>query len=513
MSGQQDRPEGPDLTQGVPLDRLADGVPLQGHVGDDAAILVRRGEEVFAVGAHCTHYSGPLAQGLVVGDTVHCPWHFACFSLRSGEPLRPPALDPIPRWRTETRDGVVVVREKIEQPEPKQPIADPPASVVIVGGGAAGLAAALELRRQGYDGPITMISADSEAPYDRPNLSKDYLAGHAEESWIPLRSPDFYQENGIDLRLRTHVQAIDPDAKSVRLSDGGTLSYGALLLTTGAVPVRLDVPGADRPNVHYLRSLDDCKRIIAAAETAKRVVLVGSGFIGMEGAAALRQRGLEVSVVTPDELPMLKVLGPEIAGHLKRFHEEHGVTFHLKETVTAIEDGGVRLGSGGRVDGDLILVAIGVKPAVELAEAAGLSTDRGVRVDDRLRTSAPGIYAAGDIVRWPDALTGERIRVEHWIVAEQQGVIAARNMLGRDERYAVVPVFWTNQYELRISYVGHAERWDRIDIDGDVAKHDCMARYVRDGRTIAVVTMGRGHAKLEMQRDLDAEAAARPSPG
>ena len=458
MSEQQDRPEGPELTQGVPLDRLTEGVPLLGHVGDDAAILVRRGGEVFAVGAHCTHYSGPLAQGLVVGDTVRCPWHFACFSLRSGEPLRPPALDPIPRWRTETRDGVVVVRERIERPDPKPPIAAPPASVVIVGGGAAGLSAALELRRQGYDGPVTMISADGEAPYDRPNLSKDYLAGEAEESWIPLRSPDFYRDNRIDLRLGIRVTVIDPDAKSVRLSDGRTLPYGALLLATGAAPVRLDVPGADRPNVHYLRSLDDCKRIIAATETAKRAVFVGSGFIGMEGAAALRRRGLDVSVVTPDELPMLKVLGPKIADHLKRFHEGHGVIFHLKETVTAIEDGRVRLGSGGTVDGDLILIAIGVRPLVDLAEAAGLRTERGVLVDDRLLTSAPGIYAAGDIVRWPDPLSGERIRVEHWIVAEQQGVVAARNMLGRDERYDAVPVFWTNQGDLRISYVGHAER-------------------------------------------------------
>ena len=271
----------------MPLDAIADGEILLGHVGDEAVLLTKSGGDIFAVGATCTHYNGPLAEGIIVADTLRCPLHHACFSLRTGEALRAPALDPIPAWRIVERDGNIYVTEKVT-PLPKPEVKGPgvPSAVVIIGGGAAGNAAAEMLRREGFTGRITLLSADDSVPVDRPNLSKDYLAGQAEESSIPLRSAKFYKKHGIDLVLNARVAAIDPAAKTLRLEDGTAYSYDSLLLATGAEPVHLNIPGADR--VHYLRTLDDSRAIIAEAVKAKRVVVIGASFIGLEAAAALR---------------------------------------------------------------------------------------------------------------------------------------------------------------------------------------------------------------------------------
>ncbi len=331
----------PDLTRGIAVTDLGKTGKVVGKVGDAEVLVVKQGEECFAIGAHCTHYKGPLVDGLVVGDTVRCPWHHACFSLRTGEPLRPPALDPVPRWRVEQTNGRIVVREKLPDFEPGRSTATEkpswPESVVIVGGGAAGLVAADVLRRNGYDRPITMLSTDDSAPPDRPNLSKDYLAGTAEEDWIPLKSEEFYRENHIDLVLNTRVAALDVKARRVRLEDGREHSYGALLLATGAEPVRLNVPGADQPHVHYLRSFADSKALVAAASSAKRAVVVGASFIGLEVAASLRTRGLDVHVVAPEQVPMERVMGPDVGRFIQRLHESHGVAFHLGRTVSRID--------------------------------------------------------------------------------------------------------------------------------------------------------------------------------
>src|SRR4249919_1356606 len=228
MSETQGEPSGPDLTLGVAADSLADGQMLAGHVGDDAVLLARHGSEYFAIGATCTHYHGPLAEGLVVGDTVRCPWHHACFSLRTGEALRAPALNPIDCWSVERRDGKIFVTGKRSdvKPAPRgKPAATPPGRIVIVGGGAAGFSAAEMLRRQDYKGGIVMLSNDDASPVDRPNLSKDYLAGTAPEEWVPLRGDDFYAQNGIELRLKANVAAVDPRAREISLSDGGKVPY------------------------------------------------------------------------------------------------------------------------------------------------------------------------------------------------------------------------------------------------------------------------------------------------
>jgi NADPH-dependent 2,4-dienoyl-CoA reductase/sulfur reductase-like enzyme/nitrite reductase/ring-hydroxylating ferredoxin subunit len=499
---QKDQADQRDLTTGIDASAVPDGGSTLGRVGEDEVLLVRRGTEWFAIGAHCTHYRGPLAEGLIVGDTVRCPWHHACFNLRTGEPLRAPALDYVACYRVEQQGNQIVVRDKIRPPREER-VRIRPDSIVIIGGGAAGNAAAELLRRDSYDGPITMISADEATPVDRPNLSKDYLAGTAQEDWIPLRGSEFYHEQRIDLRLRTRVTAIDVATREVRLDHGTRLSYGALLLATGADPVRLTIPGADSPRIHYLRTLADSKAIIDAAGRTKRVVVIGASFIGLETAASLRTRDLQVDVVAPESVPLERVMGTEIGRAVQQLHESHGVRFHLGQTVTKIEDRTLTLSGGETLQADFVVVGIGVRPSIALAAQAGLTIDRGVLVNEYLETSAPGVFAAGDIARWPDPHTGDHIRVEHWVVAERQGQTAARNMLGQRQRHDVPPFFWSQHYDIAINYVGHAERWDAVQIDGDPAAHDCTVTFMRGNQRLAVATIGRDKASLDAEHSME----------
>src|SRR5260370_30731587 len=436
MGTAQDKPSGPDLGEGVPLGDVPDGGMLGGHVGSDAVLVARRGDKFYAIGATCTHYSGPLAEGLAVGETVRCPWHHARFCLRTGEALGAPALSPVSRWKVERRDGKLFVREKVDRAPERRAPALKPGHIVIVGGGAAGFAAAEMLRREGFDGSLTMLSSDDARPCERPNLSKDYLAGNAPEDWIPLRPPEFYRDAEIDLQLRTEVAAIDAKSREVTLAGGRNIGFDKLLLATGAEPVRLSIPGADAPHVHVLRSLADSRAIIAATKDARRAVVLGASFIGLEVAASLRARRVEVDVVGAESGVMERVLGGEFGAFVKSLHEEHGVVFHLEETASAIEPKRVVLKSGKSLDADFVVAGVGVRPRIELAERAGLKLDRGVLVDEYLQTSAPDIFAAGDIARWPDPHTVETIRVEHWVVAERQGQAAAKNMLGAKKRFA-----------------------------------------------------------------------------
>ena len=499
---------GPDLTQGVSLNTFGGGDMLQGHADGEAILVIRRPDQFLAIGASCTHYGAPLADGLVVGDTVRCPWHHACFSLRTGEALRAPALDPVSSWKVETREGKLFVREKQSEKNPPRQFDQVPVNVIIIGGGAAGNAAAEMLRREGYSGGVTMVSADESVPYDRPNLSKDFLAGNASEDWIPLRSIDFYRERRIELLLNTRVAAIDPRAQSIELSDGHQRKYDALLLATGGTPVRLEVPGARSPHVYYLRSLSDCRAIIRRAAAAKSVVLVGASFIAMEVAASLIQRKLEVHVVAPEAVPMERTLGPQVGKYLRELHERNGVKFHLQQSVAAIGANRVTLQNGEAITADLVVIGIGVKPETELADRAGIKTHDGVLVNEYLETSIPQIFAAGDIARWPDPLTGENIRVEHWIVAERQGQTAAQNMLGRRERFDSAPFFWTSQYDFTLNYVGHAEKWDHLNLDGSLEKHDCKVSFTRGAKNVAVATVGRDLESLKQEAEMERAARA-----
>jgi NADPH-dependent 2,4-dienoyl-CoA reductase/sulfur reductase-like enzyme/nitrite reductase/ring-hydroxylating ferredoxin subunit len=497
---------GPNLSDGVAWAELSDGQPLVGHVGDESVMLVRRGDEVFAVGATCTHYSGPLAEGLVVGDTVRCPWHHACFDLRTGEAVRAPALNPIACWSA-VRDGERVrVGDKRAAAAVPAPSPDQPQKIVIVGAGAAGHACAEQLRLRGYRGQLVLIGADEAGPVDRPNLSKDFLAGTAPEEWIPLRPREWFAEQGIELVLGTPVASIDVRKRHVMLSSGRSYEFDRLLLATGAEPIRLAIAGAERPAVHYLRSLADSRALVAAAQPGRRAVVIGASFIALEVAASLRARNVAVHVVAPDAVPLGRVMGPELGAYLQRLHEEHGVVFHLGTKPAAILDAAtgvrVRLEDQSELDADFVVAGIGVRPSTQLAAQAGLDVDDGVLVDDRLQTSVRGVYAAGDLARFVGR-DGQRLRIEHWVVAERMGQTAARNLLGADERYDDVPFFWSMHYDVGINYVGHGAGWDRADLDGNPADNDCTVRFYREQTMVAVATIFRDRQSLEAELTLE----------
>ncbi len=507
MAEDQGKAGGIDFSKGVAESDITEGKAMAGQVGDEPVLLARAGGELFAVGAQCSHYHGPLAEGLVVGETIRCPWHHACFSLRTGEAVRAPALSPIDCWSVERRDGKAFVTARRASPAPSGRSSRRPDRIVIVGGGAAGFAAAEMLRRHGHQGSIVMLSNDDSAPVDRPNLSKDYLAGTAPEEWVPLRPDGYYGENGIELRLKANVARLDPRARELVLTDGGRVAYDRLLLATGAEPVRLSIPGASTSQVKVLRSLDDSRAIVAAAKAARRSIVIGASFIGLEVAASLRARGIEVHVVAPEKRPMERILGAQMGDFVRALHEEHGVVFHLEDTVASIDGKRARLRSGIEVEAELVVAGVGVRPRIELAEAAGLKVERGVVVNQFLETSAPEIFAAGDIARWPDPHGGQAIRVEHWVVAERQGQAAALNMLGERQPFDAVPFFWSQHYDIPINYLGHAESWDEIVVEGDVAARDCLLRYKRAGRTLAVASIFRDLANLQAEVAMERERA------
>ena len=506
MSDEQGEVTGPDLSQGVPIASIPEGGMLGGHVGDEPVLLSRDGDSVYAIGGRCTHYGGPLIEGLVVGTTVRCPWHHACFDLRTGEAVCAPALNPVSRWAVERDGALVKVVSEIPAPDGATPLrtndtSKYPSSIVIIGAGAAGNAAAEMLRRDEYRGKLTMIGRDPSVPYDRPNLSKDYLAGNAPEEWIPLRPEEFYSQHDIELIRDVEVSEIDTAERAVRLTNGETRNFEKLLIATGSDPVRL--PGTDLPNVYYLRTLADSRAIIAAADKAKSAVVIGASFIGLEVAASLRTRGLTVDVVAPEKLPLERVLGPQLGAFIQKRHEEEGVRFHLGRTSKSIDQSGVTLDDGSVINGDIVVIGVGVRPLTAIAEKAGLAIDKGVVVNEYLETSSPGIFAAGDIARYPDPRSGEHVRIEHWAVAERQGQTAARNMLGKQEKFDTVPFFWSNHYSTPITYVGHAEKWDEILIDGNLDDAEALIGYRLNGKILAVAATAREKQSLEAEAAME----------
>ncbi|HUS64132.1 MAG TPA: FAD-dependent oxidoreductase, partial [Kofleriaceae bacterium] len=415
-----------------------------------------------------------------------------------------PALAPVPVYRLERRGDTITVLGKTSIPA-KMGRARQASSIVIVGAGAAGFAAAELLRREGYRGRLVMIGAEAGVPVDRPNLSKDYLAGTAPDEWIPLRGPEWFTENAIELLAGARAVQIDAAGKRVVLDDGRAFGYELLLLATGAAPVRLAIPGADAAHVHTLRSLADSQAIIARAATAKAVVVVGASFIGLEVAASLRARGLEVHVVAPDSVPLERVMGPELGAAVRALHEERGVKFHLGRKPATIEPEAVVLDDGTKLAAQMVVLGVGVRTSVDLAEQAGCQVEKGgVLVSPTMETSVRGIYAAGDLARWFDRRTGENIRVEHWVVAQRQGQTVARNMLGRRERFDVVPFFWSAHYDMSIRYVGHVEgKWDAVTVHGSIAKKSCAVAYRVGNRVHAVATIGQDEAALAVEAAME----------
>ncbi|UHQ19840.1 FAD-dependent oxidoreductase [Lysobacter sp. KIS68-7] len=494
-------PPGPDFAQGVALSSVPAAGVLAGHVDGEAVLLARLDDGLHAVSGTCTHWSGTLGEGRVEGDVVHCPLHHACFSLRTGRALKAPAFAPLDTWCVEVEGDKVFVRAKQDIAGTRAPGTQAhPQRIVIVGGGAAGFAAATRLRELGFEGALTMLSADHDPPCDRPNLSKDFLAGNAPPEWIPLQPDSYYTERRIDLRLRCDVSDIDTTAREVVTGAGERFGYDALLLATGAEPVRLPTPGFDRPNVFMLRTLQDASAIVAAAKSARTVALVGAGFIGMEAAGALRARGLDVHVIAREEVPLERVFGRDFGNGITDLHRAHGVNIHLKATAASFDGASLTLEDGARIPADLLIVGVGVKPRTQLAERAGLQVQDGILVDALLQTSTPGIWAAGDVARYP--LGEGRARIEHWVHAERQGQTAAANMLGAKQVFDDVPFFWTYHQGHEFRYTGHAEQWDDLRVDGSVPDGDCTARFYRGGRLLAAASVGRDVENLEIEAQL-----------
>ena len=486
---------GPDLEKdGVAAHELAEGEPFEGHAAGEPVLLCRKGGEVLAIGARCTHYGARLVDGIVTGDVVRCPWHHARFDLRTGR-AEAPALEPLPCFATVEREGRIHVTGKRAESPPERRHESPVRRLVVLGAGAAGASAVETLRREGFEGEIALVDRDDAGPVDRPNLSKDYLAGKAPEEWLPLRPKSFYEERGVELHLGSAAVALDTRKKQLTLQNGTTLDYDALLYAPGAEPVRLPLPGADLPHVLSLRTLGDSRAIIALAESARRAVVIGASFIGLEVAASLRARSIEVDVVAPEPRPLAKVLGDEVGAFVQELHESHGVRFHLGRKPRSIASDAVTLDDGQALPCELVVMGVGVRPVVELARAAGIDVDGGVLTDAQLRTSAEGVFAAGDVASYA-AGDHERRRVEHWVHAERQGAAAARNMLGRARPFREVPFFWSVHYDVTLSYVGWAESWDTVQIAGSLAERDATIAYRKAGAIRAIATIGRDRASL-----------------
>jgi NADPH-dependent 2,4-dienoyl-CoA reductase/sulfur reductase-like enzyme/nitrite reductase/ring-hydroxylating ferredoxin subunit len=493
---------------------LKDGEMKKVSLGGTDILLARVKGKYHAVGAHCTHYGAPLVEGVVSNERIICPWHHACFNAASGDVEEPPALDSLPCYEVRAEGENIIVSlpdETTDRRTPAMTRRDSSADArtfVILGGGAAGYAAAQALREDGFKGRVLMITREDRTPYDRPNLSKDYLQGHAEPEWMPLRAEEFYAEHTIELLRGKEVARVEAAQKMITFTDGDTLTYDSLLVATGGTPRRLDVPGSDLKNIFVLRSFADTDAIIEAALHASHAVVIGASFIGMEAAASLAERNLSVTVVAPGAAPFEKTLGPEIGGLLRQVHEARGVQFKLGAAAARFEGDGVVkrvvLDSGERVEADLVIVGIGVRPATDFLEGVELQRDGGVVVDENLR-AADGVYAAGDIAYFPSALTHERQRIEHWRTAQQQGRVAAHNMAGKEVEFDGVPFFWTRQFDAGLLYVGHAASWDEIIFQGDVSAQDFLAFYVKDDHVLAVAGMNRDRemAALEELMRLD----------
>lgn len=479
---------------------LKDGEMKQVSADGIDILLARVDGKHHAVGAHCPHYGAPLAEGALCGERIVCPWHHACFNATTGDLEEPPALDSLPCYEVRIDGESVIVSlpdEVTDRRTPTMTKRDSSADgrlFVILGGGAAGYTAAQTLREDGFQGRILMITREDRLPYDRPNLSKDYLQGNAEPQWMPLRADEFYAEHDIEVVCGKEVVRVDAADKRITFKDGGTLTFDSLLVATGGTPRLLSIPGSDLKNIFVLRSFSDTDAIIKAAPHASHAVVIGASFIGMEAASSLRERKLSVTVVAPDYVPFEKTLGPEIGQLLQQVHEAHGVQFKLGASAVRFEgDGAVKtvvLDSGEHIETDLVIVGVGVRPATSFIEGVQLHKDGGVFVDKHL-LAADGVYAAGDIAYFPSPLTNERQRIEHWRTAQQQGRVAAHNMAGKAVEFDGVPFFWTRQFDAGLLYVGHAASWDEIIYQGDLPSQNFLAFYVEEDRVLAVAGMNR----------------------
>jgi apoptosis-inducing factor 3 len=468
-------------------DELVEGAPRLVKLGEDDVHLVRLDGRVYAVGNKCTHYECKLHEGVLLGRTVVCRCHDARFDVTTGKVLAAPALNDLPTFPVRVENGDILVGPAVKAKFPK-PEGSDPRTFLLVGGGAAGNAAAETLRREGFAGRIVMVTAEADPPYDRPNLSKEFLSGEAKPEWMPLRGEKFYANQKIELLTGARVTALDPKGKTVTLHDGRKLSFDKALLATGGAPRLSTVPGGQEEGCYTLRSFADARALVEAAAGAKRAVLVGAGFIGLELASALRTRGLAVDVVAPEAFPLAHIVGDRIASWLKARHEKNGVSFYLGTTAARVTGPrgakAVELTDGKTLKADFVVFGLGVTPALDYLAGSGLVENGAVPVNGQLQTRHPDVLAAGDIA----VVDGQRI--EHWVVAERQGQHAARSMLGSTAPYADVPFFWTRQTGISLKYVGAARSWDAMAWRGSTEQDKFLAGYYRGGRLLAAASVG-----------------------
>jgi NADPH-dependent 2,4-dienoyl-CoA reductase/sulfur reductase-like enzyme/nitrite reductase/ring-hydroxylating ferredoxin subunit len=472
---------------------------------EESVLLVRQGTELFAWEDSCTHVGCPLSYGYLADGVITCPCHNARFDARTGATISPPALDDLARYDVREDGGRVYLGPRHEAVFAK-PGGSDPRTVAIVGAGAAGAVAAEQLRREGFAGRVVMITPETERPYDRPLLSKFYLAKDMGPDDIALRPQSFYEEMEIELWTGRRATAVDPEAKRITLEDGSDLTADAIVLATGSRPKALPVPGADLNGVHLLRALADAEGIRADAATAQNVVVIGASFIGTEAAAYLRGRGLSVTVTAPESVPFERTFGPEVGQRFRSMHAEQGVEFKLGTTVSRIVGSdrveSVELADGTILPADLVVIGVGAEPVVDYLEGSGLVEDGAVPVNGYLQTRAPGVYAVGDIARVDG--TGGPKRVEHWVVAQRHGRQVARSIAGVHEPLPFAPFFWTRQFETSFGYIGYAPRFDDIRYKGDVEGGKFLAGYFEGGILRAVGTIGKGKTAVRYGRLLDA---------
>jgi len=489
-------------------------------------LLTRQQGRVHAFAPNCPHYGAPLEKGKIVGGRLICPWHHACFKVDNGHLCEPPALDDLPTYAVREAGGRILVQVPASPPaSTDKPEATPTAEVggvppvaagvpvdtrtfIIVGGGAAGEFAAQTLRKEGFAGRVLLVSADEKVPYDRTKLSKAYLAGKAQPAALPLRDREFYAQQKIELLTATRVAGLNLTSQEIELEGQPPLHYDQLLLAPGGTPNRLPkLPGHDLAGVLPLRTQADADHLLAATKEARQVVVIGSSFIGMEAASSLVNDTRRVTVIAQEQVPFARVLGPEIGAMFQKLHEEKGVQFETEAEVVALlgENGrvtGVQLKTGKLLPADAVVLGVGVRPATDFLQATfTLEKDGGLAVDAFLQ-AADNVYAAGDIARFPLAATGQPTRIEHWRVAQQHGQTAARNMLGQRQAFTAAPFFWTQQYGKSLRYAGHAERWDEIIYQGDVAGQDFLAFYILDRKIIAVAGMNRDADMIHIAEQL-----------
>eukprot|EP01119_Soliformovum_irregulare_P024148 TRINITY_DN858_c0_g1_i1.p1 TRINITY_DN858_c0_g1~~TRINITY_DN858_c0_g1_i1.p1 ORF type:complete len:536 (-),score=170.22 TRINITY_DN858_c0_g1_i1:40-1647(-) len=475
---------------------IKEGELREVELGEGKVLLVKKDGEIHAIGNKCSHYGAPMKKGAIANGRIRCPWHGACFSLKTGDIEDYPGVDGIHVYKVDIEGNDVRVtapKQSFTQwkktPKFCKAHQDDKRIFAIVGAGPAGEMCAETLRKEGYTGRIVVFGKEKHLPYDRPKLSK---ALSVQVDKILLRPESFYQENNIEVRLGEEVVSLDAATKTITTDRGDTIQYDQCFVATGGSPRTVPAPGADLANIFLLRDPEHASGIAAVAD-GKRIVVVGSSFIGMEVASLVVKKAKSVIVVGMESVPFERVMGPQIGLSLQRWHENNGICFRMKRVVKEFwgVDGavsGVLLDSGEVLDAELVIVGAGVIPTTKFVKGVTLERDQSIVCDATLKCG-DGLYAGGDIARYPFHYHPHSVRVEHWGMATFHGRTAALNMMGQKVEVKSIPFFWTTQYGKSIRYAGHALQFDDMIVDGDLKALNFLAIFVHNNKVLAAASM------------------------